>query len=51
MAKLTKSLAQPLSGRFTMEKMGGRAKSPFLSDWKNPKPARGFNTTKKKKTK
>lgn len=51
MAKLTKSLEQPLSGRIVMEKMGGRAKSPFLSDWRFPKPARGFSISMKKKTK
>lgn len=51
MAKVTKSPEQPQVGRIPSQKYGGRAKSPFLHDWRFPKPARGFSITKGRRKK
>lgn len=46
MAKVTKNISNPLVGRVLNPSLGGRAKSPFLTDWMRPSPA---NSKKGKK--
>lgn len=49
MAKLTSDLSNPLKGRVPNQKLGGRAKRPFLTDTKHPSPSRGIGQRKGKR--